>query len=172
MMSWAEFLSHLLQSSHKVDKAAVFNTQGQPLATTEDLHVSDSDGRAILHCLKDPARSLTCITIDETTFRCFQGNDNALVGMATNRKGRVLVARLTEEALVVVMGLSAGHGSFLFEVQKNLKERTRRQMAPQGPVSGAGATSQQAMSPTDKKLFIPPPSSPVGQEQVLVQLHD
>ena len=39
-MSWSEFLTRLLESTHKVDKAAVFNTKGQPLATTEDLEVS------------------------------------------------------------------------------------------------------------------------------------
>ena len=39
-MSWSEFLTRLLESTHKVDKAAVFNTEGQPLTATEDLEVS------------------------------------------------------------------------------------------------------------------------------------
>jgi hypothetical protein len=40
MSSWPEFLSRLLESSHKVEKAAVFNVKGQPLATTENLQVA------------------------------------------------------------------------------------------------------------------------------------
>ena len=108
--------------------------------------------------------------MDDTDFRCFQGNNNALVGTAINDPGRVLVARLTEEALVVVIGSTSNQGSMLFEVQSNLVERTRRQMAPQAAVSGAGEGSQQAAQ-SQKKALVRPPSA-VTQEEVLVQLHD
>ena len=145
------------------------------------VQVSELDGRALLGCLRDPAHSLTRITLDSTDFRCFQGSDNALVGMATNRPQRVLVARLTEEALVVVMGSSSGQGSFLYELQHNLLERSRRHMVgvPQprenGAAAGAreGTGGQHAMR--QKRLISPPPSSRasdgVSQDQVLVQLH-
>ena len=134
------------------------------------VQVTEVDGRAILCCLKDPAHSLTRIALDGTEFWCFQGNDMALVGMAVGKPGLVLVARLTDEALVVVMGRSGGHGSFLFEVQQNLMDRKRRQMAPQGPVaSTTGEGSQQAMQ---QKRVSRPSSSGVSQDQVLVQLHD
>ena len=129
------------------------------------------DGRAILCSLKDPAHCLTRIIFDCTEFRCFQGNDSALMGMATSEPGRILVARLTDEALIVVMGSSVGHGSFLYEVQQNLSERRRRQMAPQGPVAGEGEGSQQAVQ-HQKRLIHPPSSSTVCQDQVLVHLQD
>ncbi|XP_076440444.1 uncharacterized protein LOC143279955 [Babylonia areolata] len=183
--SWSEFVSGLLQSSARVDKAAVFSSSGQPLAASEGLQVSDKDGRAILRCLRDPARTLTRITLDETDFRCFQGNGEALVGMATSGSGRVLVARVTpgeEGAVVVVMGQATAKGSFLYEVQQSLVERTRRQRVSQGQAlagssrgeGGQQVKQQQQQQQQPKKLILPPPaaSSPVNQEQVLVQLHD
>nr|KAG5690033.1 hypothetical protein BaRGS_013383 [Batillaria attramentaria] len=142
------------------------------------LQVSDADGRALLQCLKDPAGSLTRITIGEADYRCFQGNDNSLVGKAVNNKDRVLVARLTDEVLVLVLGSSKGHGSFLFEVKRSLLERQQRLLSPQQPVNGAGggagATSQLQVQQGQgqQKLVLPPGAGPVGQEQVLVQLHD
>ncbi|KAL8578140.1 hypothetical protein ACOMHN_051695 [Nucella lapillus] len=206
--SWPEFLSGLLQASTRVDKAAVFSSVGQPLAASEGLEVSDKDGRAILYCLRDPARTLTRITIDDTDYRCFQGNGQALVGMATNGSGRVLVARVTGEegAVVIVMGTATSKGSFLFEVQQSLLERTqRRQPAPQGQraLHGDAGTQQQMPQQMQQQMqkqqqkqqqkqklqqqmqqqmqqqkqqqpkkLLPPPSSPVNKDQVLVQLHD
>lgn len=164
-MSWAEYLSHLMQATNKVEKAAVFNLKGQPLATTEDLQVSDADGRALLHCLSDPSRSLTRLTIDEADFRCFQGNDNALVGKGVANKDKVLVAKLTDEVLVLVIGSSSGHGSFLFEVKKSLLDRQQGHLLPQQTTGGQG------LSGGGQQKLLPPPGA-VSQEQVLVQLHD
>ena len=144
----------------------------KPCTTTciDYVQVTELDGRALLCSLKDPARCLTRIIFDCTEFRCFQGNNSALLGIASSEPGYVLVARLTDEALIVVMGSSNGNGSFLFEVQQNLSERRRRQMAPQSPVAGAGEGSQQAAQ-LQKRVILPPSSLTDSQNQVVAQLH-
>ena len=127
-------------------------------------------------CLWDPARSLTRLSLDDGDFRCFQGNNRALVGKATNSSGRLLVAYLTDEVLIIVIGIASGHGSFLYEVQKNLEERTRRQLVPQAAVGGEGSQASQSVKPGPVSPLPGPPQSPtaapVSQEAVLVQLHD
>ncbi|XP_076462192.1 uncharacterized protein LOC143294687 [Babylonia areolata] len=164
-MPWADFLTLMLESTQKVEKAAIFNAKGQPLATTEDLQVSESDGRALLNTLHDTAHCITRLTLDGVDFRCFQGNATALVGQAvTGERGRVMVARLTEEdVLVVVLGHSTGHGSFLYEVQHHLQERTRRRQqqlqqqqqqvsirpGQEPPSAGAMPVTAQGSGPSD-----------------------
>ncbi|PVD23791.1 hypothetical protein C0Q70_17065 [Pomacea canaliculata] len=93
--------------------------------------VTEADGKALLRCLEDHFPSLASVHIDGADFRCFQGTSDAVVGTARSNKGRVMVARRTEEALILVMGDAGSHGSFLFELQKNLLERSQAQMAPQ-----------------------------------------
>ncbi|KAL8623582.1 hypothetical protein ACOMHN_000187 [Nucella lapillus] len=169
-MSWGEFLSSMLEATSKVEKAAIFSTRGLPLATTEDLQISEADGRALLNCLMDPARCLTRIRLDGMDFRCFQGNSTALIGKATTDPSRVLVARLTDDALVMVIGNSTGHGSFLYEIQYHLEEHARRQ-TEQASNGGAGETSQAKVQTPLPTTVLPPPGS-VGQGDVLLQLHD
>ena len=86
----------------------------------------------------------------------------------------------------MVMGSSAGHGSFLFELQQNLiAERRRQEQAlvqgqrnsqsqgqmkvQQGQMKGQG-DQQQVYLPGPPKS--PPATLPVSQEEVLLNLHD
>lgn len=82
-----------------------------------------------------------------------------------------MVARRTEEALILVMGDAGSHGSFLFELQKNLLERSQAQMAPQQQQQqqpSINGNSQEQLLPVLPTL--PYPS--VSQEQVLISLEN
>ncbi|XP_071117731.1 uncharacterized protein [Haliotis cracherodii] len=125
-MTWPEFIKHMLATTHKIQKAAVLAEDGQPLAVTEDLQVSVEEGQALIRSILDPARSVTRIHMDNNFYTCFQGNSKTLVGTSPNRD-RIFVAHKSKDCVVVVFGGTKGHGSYLFELKKNLSAREHRE---------------------------------------------
>ncbi|XP_041358801.1 uncharacterized protein LOC121375423 [Gigantopelta aegis] len=128
-MSWTDFVSHMLATTHKIEKVAVLNCDGKPLAITEGLSLSELEGTAVIKSLLDPAGSITRLHIDNNFYTLFQGNDNTVVGVSPMRD-RVFVAHKPEDQVVVVIafGNTTGHGSFLFELKKNLWHKKQRQL--------------------------------------------
>ncbi|ESP00468.1 hypothetical protein LOTGIDRAFT_157675 [Lottia gigantea] len=118
-MSWPGFINRLLEATNKVEKVAIFNLEGVPVAVTDDITVSKMEGEALLRSLYDPSRSIALIHIDDIAFTCFQGNDNTLLGN-NKSKGMTFVAYTAKDCIILVLGRSEGHGSFIFEVKRNL----------------------------------------------------
>ncbi|XP_046575931.1 uncharacterized protein LOC124283936 isoform X2 [Haliotis rubra] len=125
-MTWPEFIKHMLATTHKIQKVAVLAEDGQPLAVTEDLQVSVEEGQALIRSILDPARTVTKIHMDNNFYTCFQGNSRTLVGTSPNRD-RIFVAHKYKDCVVVVFGGTKGHGSYLFELKKNLWAREHHQ---------------------------------------------
>ncbi|KAK6188268.1 hypothetical protein SNE40_004482 [Patella caerulea] len=179
----------MLQSTAKIDKVAVFNSNGAPIAVTEDMTISKLEGQALLNSLYDPSRSIAKIHIDNTDYTCFQGNDNTLLGNNKSKK-KTFIAHVTNECLILVLGNSEGHGSFLFELKQNLfqlqkrneqEPRRRSRQSQDGTHNNANRHDRRNRSdlPSDIQQTLETstlPSMPVQQtvsdNDVLVDLND
>ena len=128
-MCWTDFISHMLATTHKIEKVVVLNSDGLPLATTEGLSVSELEGRALVKSLLDPAGSIVRLHINNNFYTLFQGNDSTVVGVSPARD-RVFVGHKPEDydVVVVAFGSTVGHGSFLFELKKNLWRKKETKM--------------------------------------------
>ncbi|GFO03203.1 hypothetical protein PoB_002970800 [Plakobranchus ocellatus] len=130
-MSWPDFISHVSATTAKVDKVLVYDPSGYPVAVTEGVETSQTEGQALVNCLVDSTMLLIQLQVDGDYFCCIQGAENNMVGRGVKDRDLVIAAIREGDFSVVFIGRSAGKGSFIFELQDTLSLRTQGRLLAQ-----------------------------------------
>ncbi|XP_005110556.1 uncharacterized protein LOC101864488 [Aplysia californica] len=164
-MSWEDFISHVLATTSKVDKMVIYDLKGRPVAVTEDMETSQSEGLALVNCLLDPAKTLTKLHIGDDIFICIQGIGHTFIGTSVRNHSMVIVAHKDSDHVVVVIGHSAGRGSFIFELKRGLSLKAQGQL-----LSQQQQQQQQQLLPIDSEIDVVIGGAAASPESVLVDL--
>jgi len=84
-MSWEESINYFVGKG-KINRAAIYDTGGKPLAGSEDLQVSDQDVRAVINCVSLPVDKFHKVRfglfIEHIRYICFKVDERTLIGIS------------------------------------------------------------------------------------------
>ena len=100
-MNWVESINYFMGKG-TIQKAAIFDNGGKPLAATQDLQMSDQDARAIKKCVSLPInvydRTQFGLFIGQIRYLCFKVDSRTMIGVT---KEELFVAHLCDDVMIL-----------------------------------------------------------------------
>lgn len=105
-----------LTARGKVEQAAIYNFDGEKIATTDGVELSSGEIKSLIQCLTDRKKQLVRMKIAGTTYTCMlQTSANAFVGRADES---LFVACKCKRSLLVGLAHTESPGSCIYEITK------------------------------------------------------
>ncbi|KAH9504661.1 hypothetical protein Btru_062531 [Bulinus truncatus] len=149
IMSWHDLIAHLQLTANKVDKVVVYDSQGRPVAITENIETNQSEGQSLIRCLTDSCKTMSKLSVDSEMFIFLQGIDNSVIGKGVKDNERIAVACMDQDGHVILLiGHPSRNCSFIAELLKSIVLRSKGQLINLQQQNLVGEGRVNALSPS------------------------